>query len=75
VLERLPLLVGLAFISIAVGLGTYELADGIRNRGNQDQITVTGSAKRSIVSDFVIWDASVTSQGDTPQAASKALAG
>jgi hypothetical protein len=73
VLARIPLLIGLAFISIAIGLGTYELADGIRNRGTQDEVTVTGSAKRSIVSDFVIWDASVTSQGDTPQTAARSL--
>jgi hypothetical protein len=34
---------------------------------------VTGSAKRSITSDFIVWDASVTAQAATPQEASKQL--
>jgi hypothetical protein len=38
-------------------------------------MSVTGSAKQRIVSDYVVWNVSVTSQRATPQAASKELAG
>jgi hypothetical protein len=45
------------------------LAGGIRDRNRNETISVTGSAKARIVSDYIVWDASVTSEGDTPQAA------
>lgn len=70
---RLPLLVGFALLGLAIGLGAVVLAGGIRDRNRNDTISVTGSAKARIVSDYVIWDASLTSQADTPQAASPAL--
>jgi hypothetical protein len=44
VLERLPLLAGLALLGIAFGVGSYAIADGIRNRNRNDVIVVTGSA-------------------------------
>ncbi len=74
-LRRLPLLLGLTALALAVGLGSVAIADGIRDRGRSDVITVTGSAKRRIAADYVVWDVSVTSQQATPQAASKELAG
>jgi hypothetical protein len=38
-------------------------------------MSVTGSAKRRIVSDYIVWNVSVSSQRATPQAASTELAG
>lgn len=67
--ERLPLLAGFALLGLAIGLGAVVLANGIRDRNRNETISVTGSAKARIVSDYIIWDASVTSQADTPQAA------
>jgi hypothetical protein len=72
--ERLPWLIGAGLLALAVFLGAFVLADGIRDRNADDVITVTGSAKKTIVSDFVVWDASVSSQADTPAAALKRLA-
>lgn len=65
--ERFPLFAGLTLLAIAVGVGSFAVADGIRER-NPDQgdvLTVTGSAKRRIVSDYVVWNVSVTSQQPT----------
>jgi uncharacterized protein len=45
------------------------LSGGIRDRNRNDTITVTGSAKARIVSDYIVWDASVASQATTPQEA------
>jgi hypothetical protein len=73
VLERLPLIVGFAVLGLAIGLGAVVLADGIRDRNRNEVISVTGSAKARIVSDYIVWDVSVTSQADTPQAALPAL--
>ena len=50
------------------------IADGIRDRNRSDVITVTGSAKQRIVSDYVVWDASLTSQRPTAPAAAAQLA-
>ena len=70
---RPPLIVGFALLGLAIGLGSVVLADGIRDRNRNEVITVTGSAKARIVSDYIVWDASVTSQADTPQAALPSL--
>jgi hypothetical protein len=67
--ERLPLTAGFALLGLAIGLGAVVLADGIRDRNRNEAITVTGSAKARIVSDYIVWQASLTSQGTTPQAA------
>jgi hypothetical protein len=73
--DRLPLLVGLTVLALAIGLGSVAIANGIRDRNRNDVITVTGSAKKRIRSDYVIWDLSVTSQQPTGPAALKELAG
>jgi hypothetical protein len=73
--ERLPLLAGFALLGLAIGLGAVVLADGIRDRNRNETISVTGSAKAQIVSDYLIWDASVASQANTPQAALPLLNG
>ena len=67
--ERLPLLVGLTLIAVALGVGSDLIANGIRDRGQNDVLTVTGSAKQRITSDYVIWTSHVSSQQPTPAAA------
>ena len=61
----LALVAGLALIAVALALGLFAVADGIRDRGAGDTISVTGSARRSISSDYVIWSASISVQRET----------
>jgi hypothetical protein len=72
--ERLASAVALALVGVCLLIGSLAIADGIRDRGRSDVLTVTGSAKRRIQSDYVIWNASLTSRQKTAQAASKELA-
>jgi hypothetical protein len=72
--ERLPLLLGLTLLSIAILLGAVSVGRGIRDRGKGDVVTVTGSAKQRITSDYVIWDLSVTSQQSQAAGAADQLA-
>ncbi len=72
--ERLPQLLGLALLAVALAVGLFALASGIRARDARDTISVTGSAKRAIRSNYVVWNASVSSQRPTPAAASQELA-
>ncbi len=65
--ERWPLVIGFAVLGLAIGIGAVVLANGIRDRNRNETITVTGSAKALIVSNYIVWDASVTSQGNTVQ--------
>lgn len=60
--ERTLQLVGLTLLAAALGLGLFWVAGGIRDRGRTDAVTVTGSAKRRIQSNYVVWTTSVTSQ-------------
>jgi hypothetical protein len=69
----LALVAGLALIAVALAIGLVAVADGIRDRGAGDTISVTGSAKRSISSDYLIWDASLSAQGETTGAAAAQL--
>lgn len=71
--ERIPLFAGLLLLAVAIGVGSFEIADGIRNRNQGDVVTVTGSAKKRIVSDYAIWDASVTSADPSASAAASRL--
>ena len=74
-LERFPqLFLGLVVLSIGFATGAYAVGDGLSARAGQETITVTGSARKSIVSDTVLWRASVTSTQPTPAEASKELA-
>src|SRR5947208_11711863 len=73
--ERAPLFAGLTLLALAVALGSVFIADGIRDRNRNDVITVTGSAKKRIVSDYVVWDLSVTSQQPSAADAARELAG
>ena len=72
--ERLPLLLGLTLLSIAILLGAVAVGHGIRDRGKGDVVTVTGSAKQRITSDYAIWDLSVTSQQSQAAGAAAQLA-
>jgi hypothetical protein len=72
---RLPLLAGLVVLALAIGLGSVAIAGGIRDRNRSDVITVTGSAKKRIMSDYVVWDLSVTSQQPTAPDATRELGG
>jgi hypothetical protein len=73
--DRVPLLAGLTLLAIAIAIGSVVIGHGIRDRNRNDVITVTGSAKKRISADYVIWDVSVTSQQATASDAAKELAG
>jgi uncharacterized protein len=75
VLERVPLLAGLALLAIAFVIGSFAIGDGIRDRNRSDVISVTGSAKKRIVSDYVVWNLSVTSRRPSAPEAARELAG
>ena len=74
-LERLPLLGGLALLAIAFVIGAFAIGHGIRDKNRNDVISVTGSAKKRIQSDYIVWDISVASQQPTAPAAARELAG
>jgi hypothetical protein len=73
-LDRLSLLIGLTLLAIAVLLGSIAIGRGIRDRGHTQVVTVTGSAKEQVASDFAIWDLSVSSQQSAAAGAAKELA-
>jgi hypothetical protein len=67
VLERLPLLGGLALLAIAFVIGSIFIGHGIRDKNRNDVISVTGSAKKRITSDYVVWSMFVTSEQGSAQ--------
>jgi hypothetical protein len=69
----LALVAGLALIALALAVGLVAVAHGIRDRGAGDTISVTGSAKRSITSDYVTWSASLSARGTDPATAAAQL--
>src|SRR5882672_9354911 len=72
---RFPqLFLGLVVLAGGLTVGAGALRDGLRARSGQQAITVTGSARKTIVSDTVVWRASLTSTQPTPAEASKELA-
>jgi uncharacterized protein len=73
--QRFPqLFAGLTALSIALVVSSFIGAGAIRNlRQPNDALSVTGSAKRPISSDYVIWKLSISSQQPTPQAAYQEL--
>jgi uncharacterized protein len=75
VLERLPILGGLALLAIAFVIGSFAIGHGIRDKNRNDVISVTGSAKKRIVSNYVVWTLSVTSQQPSATEAAKELTG
>jgi hypothetical protein len=73
--DRLPLFGGLALLAIAFVIGAIAIGHGIRDRNRDDVIVVTGSAKKRITSDYIIWSVSITSQQSSATAAAKELDG
>ena len=72
---RFPqLFLGLVVVAGGLTVGAGALRDGLRARSGQQAITVTGSARKTITSDTVVWRASLTSTQPTPTEASKELA-
>jgi uncharacterized protein len=74
VLERLPLLIGLTLLAVAFVIGSIFIGHGIRDKNRNDLISVTGSAKKRIASDYVVWNLSVTSQQPSAPEAARQLA-
>lgn len=75
--DRFPQLFGgLVALSLAIVIGAFVGAGAIREvkRAN-DVLTITGSAKRPIRSDYIIWRAAVSSQQPTLPAAYQELKG
>jgi uncharacterized protein len=75
--EHFPqLLAGLALISAAMIVSSLMWAGAIRNiKRVDDALVVTGSAKRPIRSDYIVWRISISSQQPTTQAAYQQLKG
>ena len=69
--DRFPqLFAGLAALSLALVVSSFIGATAIRSfKQANDALIVTGSAKRPIRSDYVVWRVSVSSQQPTTQAA------
>ena len=72
-LERLSLLVGLALLAIAFVIGSIFIGHGIRDKNRNDVISVTGSAKKRIQSDYVVWSLFVTSEQPAAEDAAREL--
>jgi uncharacterized protein len=64
---------GLALVAVALAYGLHAVSNGISARDTRDTVTVTGSAKQRITSDFVTWDASVSAQDAKPGVAAAQL--
>ena len=75
--ERSPFFVaGMFVLGLALAASAYIVAESVRDfkRAN-DVISVTGSAKRAIRSDFIIWRASVSARRPTMREAYEDLQG
>jgi hypothetical protein len=73
--DRLPLLAGLALLGVAFVVGAVAIGHGIRDRNRNDVVVVTGSAKKRITSDYIVWNLSVTSTQPSATDAAKELSG
>jgi hypothetical protein len=64
-------------VALALGIlgAAFVLAGPIRDRGRNEVVTITGSAKRSIESDQIQWSASLTSQQGSTSDATRELNG
>lgn len=66
---------GLLALSFALVIGFLAIARGLADiKSAGDQVTVTGSARRPIRSDFVVWRASIAVQSPSLEASSQELA-
>ena len=64
---------GLGLVAIALAYGLHIVGDGIASRGAANTVSVTGSAKKQIVSDFVSWNGSVSARAASPAVAAHQL--
>ena len=73
--DRFPqLFAGLALLSASLIVSSFMWAGAIRNiKRTDDTLVVTGSAKRPIKADYMVWRVSISSQQPTTQAAYKEL--
>ena len=70
------LFAGLTLLSAALIVSSFMWAGAIRNiKRGEDSLVVTGSAKRPIRSDYIVWRISISSQQPTSQAAYQQLKG
>jgi uncharacterized protein len=74
-LDRFPqVFAGLAALSLAIVISSVVGANAIRTvKQSNDALVITGSAKRPIRSDYVVWRVSISSQQPTAQAAYQEL--
>ena len=73
-MDNRQLLYGLTALAIALGFGSCVVSRGLGQiRRPEEAITVTGSAKRPIRADFVVWRAAVGIQSPSISAASTEL--
>lgn len=75
--DRFPqLFAGLSLLSAALIVSSFLWAGAIRNiKRVDDGMLITGSAKRPIRSDYIVWRVAISSQQPTAQAAYKELKG
>ncbi len=71
--SRLWQFAGLGLVAVALAYGLFTVGDGIRARSTRDTVSVTGSAKQRIVSDFVGWNGSVSARATLPAVAAGQL--
>jgi len=72
--ERPTNLIGTSIIAVAVVVSTYLFGNAIiRTRTGGQEIRVTGSARKEIKSDFIIWRANIGVRGDTVTSAYNAV--
>ena len=73
--NRFPqLFAGLALLSVSLIVSSFMWARAIRDiKRVDDALTITGSAKRPIKSDYIVWKVLVSSQQPTTQAAYQEL--
>lgn len=69
--DRRPLLYGMIALAVALGAGLVSVASAVRTIRVSDQVTVTGSAKRPIRSDFAVWRVTVALQNPSLSQASQ----
>jgi uncharacterized protein len=60
-----PIFLGMLFFSVAFFISAYFISDAILNLRTGKTITVKGYAEMDIVSDFVIWSASISTTSET----------
>jgi hypothetical protein len=60
--DRRPLMYGMLALAVALGAGLMSVASAVRTIRVSDQVTVTGSAKRPIRSDFAVWRVTIALQ-------------